>query len=518
MQIKRLQGDIEKRKGYYYEFDLDSKPIGHGGMGVVYHGLKIDEKTGVSVEVAIKALYDDLPEEVYARAEREASIQLRHDNLVEMLGLISEFEFNRYGSPVYHHYVISEFLHGIELSDLLVGRFSAEIEGENSYAKQLYNNYLKDREKTSVNIIRCILSGVLALHDKGYIHRDIDPSNIMVTSDGCIKLIDFGIAKNLQSLGSKDKLMTAAGKFIGKAEYASPELVLGDVHNQNYTTDVYALGILLYRLLVGRLPFEGSQYEVLQYQLKAKIPVKNIENVALAKVVKKATEKSQNHRYGTIAEFRVAIDTAANYKPGFIDSYWKYMVGTVGIAMCVGVMLWGEIGVDPDPGPKTLVEVKSQYIRFNEALALLNSDIADSVYIGFNQMKELAQENYDSAKVELGITYFACSSNEIELGSNLICQRRELLGLKNGDKYEMKNTISYLTGIKDTTCFVPEAYYILGCTYYNYSQDVNMAINAFYSARLLLDNKKKASHGYSTEDLNQRVQYNIEALKKVKNE
>ena len=218
MQIRRLQGQTEKQKGIYYEYDADSPPLGEGGMGVVYRGFCVDEKSGVRTEVAIKALHDNLPEEVYARAEREASIQFRHDNLVEMLGLISVFEKNRWGEVIYHHYVISEFLHGMEMSDLLVGHFDNVTDQDNDFARNLYRNYVKDKENTSIYIIKNILSGVLALHDKGYIHRDIDPSNIMVTNNGCIKLIDFGIAKNLNALGSKDKLMTAAGKFSGKAE------------------------------------------------------------------------------------------------------------------------------------------------------------------------------------------------------------------------------------------------------------------------------------------------------------
>lgn len=68
-------------------------------------------------------MHPNLPQEVYMRAEREASIRIKHDNLVEMLGFISVFETNRLAESTYRHYVISEYLNGIELSDLLVGRF-----------------------------------------------------------------------------------------------------------------------------------------------------------------------------------------------------------------------------------------------------------------------------------------------------------------------------------------------------------------------------------------------------------
>ena len=243
MKIIKLQGQYEKQKGIYYEYDAHSTPLGEGGMGIVYYGHCVEEKTGNSKEVAIKALHPNLPQEVYTRAEREASIRIKHDNLVEMLGFISVLETNHLAESSYRHYVVSEYLNGIELSDLLVGRFDGIKNSNGEFARDLYHKYIKDREATSLYIIRSILSGVLALHDKGYIHRDIDPGNIMVTSDGCIKLIDFGIAKKLNSLGTNDKLMTATGIFIGKAEYASPELVLGDVKNQNCTTDIYALGI-----------------------------------------------------------------------------------------------------------------------------------------------------------------------------------------------------------------------------------------------------------------------------------
>ena len=498
MSLKKLQGQFEAGKGIYYEYDDASTPLGEGGMGVVYHGYCIDEQTGIRKEVAIKALHDDLPEEVYARAEREASIQMRHDNLVEMLGLISVFETNKWGEPVCHHYVISEFLHGIELSDLLAGNFNRIKKGEDKFARELYTKYIKDKEGTSIYIIKNILSGVLALHDKGYIHRDIDPSNIMVTSDGCIKLIDFGIAKNLKALGSNDKLVTTAGRFIGKAEYASPELVLGDVRNQNYTTDIYALGILFYRLLVGRLPFEGSQYEVLQHQLKQKLPIGNIDNKALAKVVKKATEKIQGNRYSSIAEFRVAIDIAEKYKPNIWDKYKPYFVFIlIGLFLAIGTTVWK---------PWNRTESKATPINFEQALNMLDSSFPDTVALGFDKMKQLADAGNDEAKIEIGVTYFANDQNKI------VSHRRTQLGKSNDrNPAELRNTVKYLSNINNKSIITPDVYYILGAAYYLLNDESN-ALKYFEEARRLLSMNEDASHGYDNDVLKKVLENNIGVL------
>lgn len=95
------------------------------------------------------------------------------------------------------------------------------------------------------------------MHDKGYIHRDLDPSNIMITSDRKIKIIDYGIAKQLSTLTTQDQQLTTAGQFMGKATYASPELVVGDVVHQNETTDIYDIGIMLFQFIVGHVPLRG---------------------------------------------------------------------------------------------------------------------------------------------------------------------------------------------------------------------------------------------------------------------
>ncbi len=444
MRIKKLQGEEEKRLGFYYEFDMESQPIGEGGMGKVYKGFRVNEATGVRMAVAIKAMFDDLPSEVYERARREASIQLHNDNLIEMLGFVADSEINVLGESRIHYHVISEFLNGVVLSDLLCGKLTDKDGIEIPFARQLYNQYTTNREKVAVHITKCILSGIMALHDKGYIHRDIDPSNIMVTKEGNIKLIDFGIAKLLNTLGSHDKAVTATGKFIGKAEYASPELVLGDVHHQGYTTDIYAIGILFYQLLAGRLPFTGSKYEVLQQQLKGKIPLGAIEPRRYRKIIKKATAKRQSERYVSAAEFRVALDKDDS-QPWWPD-YLPKLVAALALAALIGggaYIIWKiSAPVTPQPDetitaqpvkpvdsivtPQPADKPTPVYPSIETALGRLDSGIADSVRLGFNQLKLLADSSGSArAMYELGLTY---CHYEDKLPASIL-KRRKLLGI-----------------------------------------------------------------------------------------
>lgn len=499
-----LQGDKESKLGIHYEFDMDSRPLGEGGMGIVYRGVKVDEKTGLRTDVAIKVLHEGLPSEVYARAEREASIQIRHINLIQMYGLISEYATDKYGVKHIRYYVISELLHGVGLSDLLDGTFINSDGSKNEFAKQLYERYLEQRKAVSIEIIKSIASGVMALHDKGFIHRDIDPSNIMVTTAGDIKLIDFGIAKNIKFLDKLDGL-TATGQFIGKAEYASPELVLGDVKSQNSTTDIYALGILLFRLLTGRLPFTGSQYQVLQLQLKKKVPTSWIEDAAIADVVKKATQKNQSSRYSSIAEFRVDLDRAAVKNRRRMPN-WVY--GTAaGVAVLVLVALvWNlspdkgdTVGREPDQPQGTMAqaaEPPTPRQQFEKALTLLDSDEADSVKLGFEQMKVLAAD-YDSAKVELGLTYFPYieARSEKEEMEHPILRRRKLLNLTS-----FSDADSVLKYLNQSPILPPEASYALGFTYYK-KQKKDKAIDMFEQAKSSLNTKGNVGHGYDKHDL-----------------
>ena len=256
-----------------------------------------------------------------------------------MLGFIEIDERQPNGEIVKHFHVVSELLNGVSLSDLMAGKTTDRNGNVIPFAAQLLQYYRNDSEHFAKIVVINILSGLMALHDAGYIHRDIDPSNIMVTSDGHIKLIDFGIAKQMRTLTTSDKSLTVAGKFMGKPEYAAPELALGDIQHQNQTTDIYAMGILLYQCIVGHTPFEGARHEILDMQLTAKMPLDVIRNKELRAIIAKACEKIQDKRFQSSAEMRVALENPQSMNTGLP----KNMIIMIASAAAVVILLLGGI-------------------------------------------------------------------------------------------------------------------------------------------------------------------------------
>ena len=341
MTMIRLQGETEKQLGIYYQLSSDEKPLGEGGMGKVYRGVCVNERTGATRDVAIKFMFDDLPASAYERARREAEIQLRNDNLVEMLGFIETKEVDGHGNMLRHCHVISELLTGVSLSDVLEGEAKDRNGEDVPFAVKMLQDYKNDPEHFAVVVVINVLSGLMALHDAGYIHRDIDPSNIMLTADGHIKLIDFGIAKQMNNLTTGDKALTVAGKFMGKPEYAAPELALGDLNHQNQTTDIYAVGILLYQCIVGHTPFEGARHEILEKQLKAKMPLGKVRSKAVRNIIATACQKKQNLRYQSSSQMRVALESVNGVKSSASPKIKMAILGAVAAALLLMVVVVG---------------------------------------------------------------------------------------------------------------------------------------------------------------------------------
>ena len=405
MSLYKIQGRAEKLKGIYYEFNSDDEPLGEGGMGKVFKGRCVDESTGKARNVAVKFMYSDLPPYAIEKARREAAIQFRHGNLIEMLGFIETEERSVLGEPIRHYHVVSELLEGVSLDKMFEGKLTDQQGHFVPFAEKLFKDYQQDVNHFAVEIIKNILSGLMTMHDAGYIHRDIDPTNIMITTDGHIKLIDFGIAKKMNSLTTHDKHLTQAGQFVGKPEYAAPELVLGAINEQNQTTDIYAVGILLFQCIVGHPPFEGDRSDILQKQLHAPLPLKLIKHKGLRAVIAQATEKSRAKRFQSAAEFRVALerinlndDSGSGWKP-----LYNYVIGGIAACIIAGVLIFKPSDPDHKPVNESALLVTPEADYTTVVASLHDSSLSTQ---GMEDLKKLSDKGDAKATYLLSRLYY----------------------------------------------------------------------------------------------------------------
>ena len=448
MPLIYIQGEEEKQRRIHYEVDPSLPSLGEGGMGQVLKGVQVNEANGVRRDVAIKFLFEDLPAHAIERARREASIQISNENLVEMFGFIEVVENPESARPIKRFHVVSELLQGVMLFDLLNGKTTDKNGQEVPFAQELYQRYQSDRFGFAVFIVKNILSGLMALHDKGYIHRDLDPSNIMITTDRKVKIIDFGIAKRLDNLNTQDQQLTSTGQFIGKAAYAAPELVLGDVHNQDKTTDIYAVGIMLFQFITGTLPFEGTMAELIKKQLNEKIPLKLIPYKAVRNIVAKATAKKQADRYQSAAEMRVdlehlskadAVPTATSAGQvvaslADVKSGKGKMIGiAAGAVVVLGIILAFVLGGSSEPKPEPVVDQKTEVVA--EKTPDAGKMVADAVkqlndpttaVDGIKQLTEVADKYGNQKEAADGIALLAALTqpNDVEYNSQEILRLR----------------------------------------------------------------------------------------------
>lgn len=251
------------------------KKIGQGGMGVVF--LARDKTSNRTVALKILRQFDTSAEQLGRRFIREAEIlkSVDHPNIIKVLDI---GEFNNI------NYYAMAYINGISLDQVL------------SEKRFTMNECVVVLEK--------IARAIDHAHQSGFIHRDIKPSNIMIDTKGNPYLMDFGLARNIDS----DTKLTKFGTIVGTPFYMSPEQVRGEQEETDERSDVYSLGVILYEILAGVVPFTGkAEMEVYEKILNENPPtIRNEDGSAnpnLEAVALKALEKEKEHRYQTAAEF-----------------------------------------------------------------------------------------------------------------------------------------------------------------------------------------------------------------------
>ncbi len=248
------------------------KSIGEGGMANVY--LAYD--TILDRNVAVKVLRGDLSndEKFVRRFQREAlaASSLSHPNIVEVYDV---------GEDNGEYYIVMEYIEGKHLKNLLKKRGKLTL-------------------SESVDIMLQITDGLSVAHDSYIIHRDIKPQNIMILENGLVKITDFGIAMAMNATQ-----LTQTNSVMGSVHYLPPEQASGQ--GSTLQSDIYSMGIVMYELLTGELPFKGDNaVEIALKHLKEPIPdirekLPNVPN-SIVNIIKKATAKNPKNRYSDARE------------------------------------------------------------------------------------------------------------------------------------------------------------------------------------------------------------------------
>src|SRR6202142_3456210 len=267
--------------------------VGRGGMAEVFRArdIRLDRIVGV------KTLRDDLARDqtFQARFRREAqsAASLNKPSIVAVYDT-GEDDDAATGIPV--PYIVMEFVDGRTVRDLL----------------QSDHRLLPER---SLEIIDGVLGALDYSHESGIVHRDIKPGNVMVTRNGDIKVMDFGIAR---AMSDNQATMTQTAQVIGTAQYLSPEQARGE--RVDARSDLYSTGCLMYELLTGRPPFTGDSPVAIAYQHVRENPIPpsvvDPEIPAWADaIVLKAMAKDPAERYQSAAEMRTDIQRALSGVP-----------------------------------------------------------------------------------------------------------------------------------------------------------------------------------------------------------
>ncbi len=280
-QLERLRNQVEaERSGQQIPgFKIMAK-VGAGAMAAVFKARQISLDRLVAIKVLPRKFNGNRQFIERFYAEGRAAAQLNHPNIVQAYDVGRAGEF---------HYFVMEYVEGGTVHDQIVA------------AKRF-------AEDEALDIIINIADALKHAHEKGLVHRDVKPKNIMMTRTGVAKLADLGLAR---AINDKDAALAEKGKAYGTPYYISPEQIRGEV-NIGPQADIYSLGATLYHMVTGNVPFDGKNpKEVMEKHLKEDLVPPDHVNHSLSGGISEAIEmmmaKSRRNRYKSAADVLVDL-------------------------------------------------------------------------------------------------------------------------------------------------------------------------------------------------------------------
>lgn len=275
--------DLSKYPNLNKHFE-NFKHLGNGGFGVVYSA--VFKKTGKRYAIKILVCNDQTKfPTIYHRFKNEVEVmkKIKGPNVVEIFG--------SFVSPK-ESYIAMEYLEGQDLKKLLQRKNKLEVD-------------------EAINIAKEICRGLIDIHEADVVHRDLKPSNVLFDKNNTVKLIDFGI-----SVGEDTTRVTQTNKLVGSVQYVAPELVAKS-HQPSPQSDIYSLGIMLYEMLSGHLPFTGGDHNTIALQhINKELPPLEGVNVTIPQsvenIILKCTAKKVENRYASALDLYEDLNTCLN--------------------------------------------------------------------------------------------------------------------------------------------------------------------------------------------------------------
>jgi len=277
-QVRRIRTQVDDRRGSQIPGYQLLGMIGKGAMANVYKARQISLDRIVAIKVLPKRMSENQDFVSRFYAEGRAAARLSHNNIVQAIDVAS--------TPDGFHYFVMEFIEGKTLFDLM--------------APPPAGDGITFTESQALDMAIQMADALSHAHQRGFIHRDVKPKNIILMPDGVSKLTDLGLAR---AVDDKIAAESEAGKAYGTPYYISPEQIRGDV-DIDFRADIYSLGATLYHVLTGRPPFEADtptavMHKHLKEPLKPPDHINTSLSAGISEVIEVAMAKNRDERYAS---------------------------------------------------------------------------------------------------------------------------------------------------------------------------------------------------------------------------